>query len=186
MMPFHPSWRALTRTRLDLRAPLHPGQLPLLYRSSHVAERGEDALGRDPAAPRHRVERDALAEQEAPRRALDGRDLDLGRVVRRRDGGAFCEVPLDAAGGARVRGELRQREPRLEHEEEREEGTHVQPSWAKISSTKGTPARTPCAHVQASQLCPHAPPGGEDGTGRTSLLPHSVASSIVSPTTNPP
>ena len=56
------------------------------------ARKGKDALGRDAAAPREHVQRDALPEEDVPRLAADGRDV-LDRLERL----ALPQVPFDPA-----------------------------------------------------------------------------------------
>lgn len=142
MMPCQPWFLAASSTLLDLRA-RRPG--PMSAAATSAAQEGDslyvkDALGCDPAAPRHRVERDSLSKQEASSGASNGRDFDFGSVLGRSDGVTFLQVPLDAVSHPSQEWSELGPSPGSNKEKER---TDVQPSWAKISSTNGTPAKTP-------------------------------------------
>lgn len=84
MMPLYPFARARSLMRFDL------ARRTLSTRGRGRAQ--ADALGRDAAAPREHVQRDALAEEEVPRLAAHRRDV-LHGLERR----ALLHMPLHAA-----------------------------------------------------------------------------------------
>ena len=96
MIPCQPCFLAASSTRLDLpESAAHVSRVSAQQAGTRYSDAG-NALGCDSAAPRHRVERDSLSEQEASCGASDGRDFDLGSVFGRSDGVTFLQVPFDA------------------------------------------------------------------------------------------
>lgn len=128
-----------------------------------------DALGGDSTAARHRVERDPLAEEEAPRRAPHGRDLILGSslVGETAAPSARCHSTLCGVRGRSVDAAT------LEEEEDGGADARAAELGKDLVDEGDASEHSLCASWTSASAQESA--GAK--RGRTSLLPHKVASS---------
>jgi hypothetical protein len=161
---------------------------PHVSRRESAAQKGDslyarNALGCNSAAPRHRVERDSLSKQEASSGASNSRDFYFGSVLGRSDGVAFLQVPLDAVSHPSQ--EWLELGPSPGSNKEKK-GDGRAAELGKDLVDKGNAGQNTLHPRRQSQHREGLATRPRERARRTSLLPHKVASSCPSPTTNPP